>query len=56
MNYKNKSLEKTFEIIEALSNSPLSATNLSKQLGINRSTYQTVAGVSLRFEIKLLIT
>lgn len=38
LNYKNKSLEKTFEIIEALSSSPLTATELSKQLEINRST------------------
>ncbi|WP_209121029.1 IclR family transcriptional regulator [Alkalihalobacillus sp. BA299] len=38
MNYRNKSLEKTFEIIEALSISPLTPSDLSKNLGINRST------------------
>ncbi|WP_142247866.1 IclR family transcriptional regulator [Alkalihalobacterium alkalinitrilicum] len=38
MNYRNKSLEKTFEIIEALSVSPTTPSNLAKDLGINRST------------------
>jgi IclR family transcriptional regulator, KDG regulon repressor len=38
LNYKNKSLEKTFEIIEALSETPLTPTELSKQIQINRST------------------
>ncbi|MFC0560625.1 IclR family transcriptional regulator [Halalkalibacter alkalisediminis] len=38
MNYKNKSVEKAFEIIEALSVSPLTPSDLSSHLGINRST------------------
>ncbi|WP_216827495.1 IclR family transcriptional regulator [Alkalihalobacterium elongatum] len=38
MNYKNKSLQKTFEIIEALSVSPMTPSELCEKLGIHRST------------------